>query len=95
MTTSEDELRQAVDRLAATVDGLRLELVRKDVYDSDQRAMAARIEDVKDDVKDIKDGLEKAQTERNADRRLLIAAFVSPLLLLVVQLYLASQGGGS
>lgn len=95
MATAEDELRKAVDRLSATVDGLRLELVRKDVYDSDQRAMLERVDDVKNDVKEIKTGLAEAQKERNADRRLLIAAFVSPLLLLVVQLYLASQGVGS
>ena len=92
MTTVDDDLRKAVDRLSLTVDGLRLELVRKDVYESDKAAMLARILDAKDDIKEIKDGLSKAQNERNADRRLLIAAFVSTLLLLVVQLYLASQG---
>ncbi|GAA3509935.1 hypothetical protein GCM10022234_00070 [Aeromicrobium panaciterrae] len=90
--TAESDLQRAVDRLTKTVEDLRATLVNKEVYQSDQRGVAAEIRNLKDDVEEMKDGQARRDTERNADRRLLIAAFVSPLLLLVVQLYLASQG---
>lgn len=95
--SDEAELARAMHELRATVETLRLSvdaLVRRDVYDSDQRGVAARIDDVVKDVADIEKRMDKNEDNRNADRRLLIAAFVSPLLLLIAQLYLNSQGAG-
>lgn len=89
-----DDLTLAVADLKASIDGLRLELVRRDVYESDQRGVDHRFKGVEDDVESINRRMDKADDNRTADRRLLIAAFVSPLLLLVAQLYLQSQGAG-
>lgn len=86
------DLASAVAELKASIDSLRAELVRRDVYESDQRGMTARVDSVVEDVREVKRVQEKQEDDRKADRRLLIAAFVSPLLLLVVQLYLNSQG---
>lgn len=86
------DLASAVAELKASIDSLRAELVRRDVYESDQRGMTARVDSVAEDVREVKRVQEKQEDDRKADRRLLIAAFVSPLLLLVIQLYLNSQG---
>lgn len=86
------DLASAVAELKASIDSLRAELVRRDVYESDQRGMTARVDSVVEDVREVKRVQEKQEDDRKADRRLLIAAFVSPLLLLVIQLYLNSQG---
>lgn len=86
------DLASAVAELKASIDSLRAELVRRDVYESDQRGMTARIDRVGQDITDLEKRVEKSEDDRKADRRLLIAAFVSPLLLLVAQLYLNSQG---
>lgn len=86
------DLASAVAELKASIDSLRAELVRRDVYESDQRGMTARVDSVVEDVREVRRVQEKQEDDRKADRRLLIAAFVSPLLLLVIQLYLNSQG---
>ncbi|KQP83735.1 hypothetical protein [Aeromicrobium sp. Leaf291] len=86
------DLASAVAELKASIDSLRAELVRRDVYESDQRGIAARIDTVGKDVGDLEKRVEKNEDDRKADRRLLIAAFVAPLLLYVLNLYTASQG---
>ncbi len=85
-------LAAAVAELRTSIEGLRNDLVRRDVYDSDQRGVSGRFKNIEDDVKAINQRMDKSDDNRTADRRLLIAAFVSPLLLLVAQLYLQSQG---
>ena len=95
MADDPTEFARATHELRSAVDALRLSieaLVRRDVYESDQRGVAARIDTTQRDLSDLEKRLDKADDNRTADRRLLIAAFCSPLLLLVVQLYLRSQG---
>lgn len=87
-----DELTTAVADLKRSIDDLRTELVRRDVYESDQRGVAQSIRTVSKDVDDLEKRVEKNEENRTADRRLLIGAFVAPLLLTVAQLYLRSQG---
>ncbi|SDC46787.1 hypothetical protein [Nocardioides lianchengensis] len=92
--TESSELRDAVTELKGSIDRLRDELVRKDVYAVDQKLLTKQIDDVDADVKELEGRIEKADERRAADRRLLITAFVLPLVLLVIQLYLAAQTGG-
>jgi hypothetical protein len=87
-----DDLTTAVAELKVSIDQLRTELVRQDVYQSDQRGVAQSIQTVSKDVSDLEKRVEKNEENRTADRRLLIGAFVAPLLLAVAQLYLRSQG---
>lgn len=89
-----DDLTTAVADLRFSIDQLRNELVRQDVYQSDQRGVAQSIASVGKDVNDLEKRVEKNEENRTADRRLLIGAFVAPLLLAVAQLYLRSQGAG-
>lgn len=88
------ELQRAVEALTRTIEQLRDELVRKDVYAVDQRLMSAKVENVDDDVKELKATVAKAEERRAADRRLLLTAFVLPVVLIIIQLYLAAQTGG-
>ena len=94
MSESSD-LQRAVENLTGTIEKLRDELVRKDVYAVDQRLMSAKVENVSDDVKELKATVSKAEDRRAADRRLLLTSFALPIVLIVIQLYLASQTGGT
>lgn len=88
------ELQRAVESLTKTIESLRAELVRKDVYAADQRSRDIQITSIRDDVATIKATAEKLEERRAADRRLIIASFVAPLLLLLLNVYIASQSGG-
>jgi len=87
------ELQRAVERLTATIDQLRHELVRKDVYESDQRGRDREVNDLRDDLRETRDHVKGIEDKRAADRRLLMSAFVLPVLLLLVQLYLTTFSG--
>jgi predicted RNase H-like nuclease (RuvC/YqgF family) len=99
------ELQRAVERLTATIDQLRHELVRKDVYESDQRGRDREIADLREDVretrqhvKNVEDKQESDRKEtenrRTLDRRLVLSALVFPVLILVLQLWLSTVNGG-
>lgn len=91
--TETADLKEAVDRLVGEIRLLREELVRKDVYDADERGRIQRMKNLEDDVHEIRVALDKAEERRTADRRLLVTAFALPLVLLVIQLYLTAQIG--
>lgn len=93
--SDETGLRDAVRDLRGSIDQLRSELVRKDVYDSDQRGIAQRLDGLRDDVLDLERKFDKAEERRAADRRLILTAVVVPLLLFIVQLYITAQLGGT
>lgn len=101
MTDSSDgELRRSIDRLNNTMEQLRTELVRKDVYESDERARAQALLGIADDVSGVAKDVAKTnkriddgEAKRAADRRLVIASFVAPFVLLILSLYIASQIG--
>lgn len=117
MTDAASELYRAVERLASTIDQLRNELVRKDVYESNERARDREFVDLRSDVenldravKDDRRDLDKKidvnearrLTDRAADeekaaanRRLIIASFVAPLLVALLLLYVAAQIGSA
>lgn len=89
------ELQHAVENLTQSIRDLRRELVRKDVYESDQRGVADKLRGLEAGVAAVGSSVEKLEERRAADRRLLLTSFALPLLLILIQLYLASQVGGS
>lgn len=89
------ELQRAVENLTRSIHELRQELVRKDVYESDQRGVADRIRGIEAGVAAVGATVEKIEERRAADRRLLLSAFVLPLVLMLLQIYIAAQVGPS
>lgn len=72
---------------------LRLDqLVRRDVYDARESARDRAQESLQRDIQEIKDDQEKAEDRRAADRRLVVTALIAPVLMLLLTIYLASQG---
>lgn len=93
MTASEDSLSEAVRELKGSIDKLRDELVRKDVYESDQRRVMDRVQVVEGDVSGVERRLDKQEDDRKADRRLVLTAFILPILVAIIMLYIATQIG--
>ena len=89
------ELQRAVENLTQSIRELRAELVRKDVYESDQRGVAASIRALEVGVAGVAATVDKIEERRAADRRLLLSAFVLPLVLMLLQIYIAAQVGPS
>ena len=73
MTESESQLANAVRDLKSSIEKLRSELVRKDVYEVER-------DSVREDVKDIKDTLRWLS-------RTLVASLLMPLISSVVVVY--------
>ncbi|MGV2914506.1 hypothetical protein [Streptomyces alfalfae] len=72
---------------------LRLDqLVRRDVYDARETARDRAMEAMQRDIDEIETDREKEADRRAADRRLIFTALIAPLIMLVVMIYLASQG---
>lgn len=85
LTTAVKELRVAIKELETI-------FVRKDVYASDQRGVERLLADLREDVREVKDECEQIVKDRTADRRLIFTAIAAPVLILIIQLYLRSQG---
>ncbi|MGG2460540.1 hypothetical protein ACO0M4_12075 [Streptomyces sp. RGM 3693] len=97
-----EDLRGDLAQLAARLD----QVVTQDVYRADQRATEQRIGQLESSVADLRGEQEQAagrweqqrrEDQRQADamRRLVLSSFVSPLLIMVVQLWLLSGGSAS
>ncbi len=83
-----DDLRSDLQALAA-----RYELVvTKDVYTADQRLITQRVDVVERDLRAEVRTREDAVTKAAAARRWMITAFVAPLVVAAVQLWLLSKG---
>jgi hypothetical protein len=94
-----EDLRGELAQLAARLD----QVVTQDVYRADQRATEQRIGQVEaalaglrgehDQITERADQQRREdQAQATATRRLVISSFVSPLLLMAVQLWLVSRG---
>jgi hypothetical protein len=95
VTDPNNDLVNAVDQLRKSVDQLRNELVRKDVFDQVLRNITDRFKNHDDDITDLRAVLKQQDADRKADRRLLIASFVGPFVMLLIGLYIAAQVGGN
>ncbi|WP_033819778.1 hypothetical protein [Kitasatospora sp. MBT63] len=85
-----DDLRSDLQSLAARFE----QVVTKDVYTSDQRLMAQRVDVVERDLAAERRAREDAETKAIAGRRWLIGAFIAPLVVAALQLWLLARGAG-
>ncbi|WP_424216985.1 hypothetical protein ACN20G_33365 (plasmid) [Streptomyces sp. BI20] len=94
-----EDLRGDLAHLAARLD----HVVTQDVYRADQRAVEQRIGQVEAGLAALRGEHDQAQdrgealrredvTQAAATRRLVISAFVAPLVLMVAQMWLMSRG---
>ncbi|MFE4869561.1 hypothetical protein [Streptomyces sp. NPDC056682] len=97
-----EDLRGDLAQLAARLD----QVVTQDVYRADQRATEQRMGQVEAGLAGLRGEhdqiAERAEQQRREDqaqaaatRRLVISSFVSPLLLMAVQLWLVSRGSAT
>ncbi|MEU4999362.1 hypothetical protein [Streptomyces sp. NPDC021622] len=94
-----EDLRGDLAQLAARLD----QVVTEDVYRADQRAVDQRISQIEAGLAGLRgehdQATERAEQQRREDqaqamatRRLVFSSFVSPVLLMALQLWLASRG---
>ncbi|WP_399932140.1 hypothetical protein [Streptomyces kanamyceticus] len=97
-----EDLRGDLARLAARLD----HVVTEDVYRADQRGVEQRITHLESGLgalrTEVDQSLERTEQQRREDqaqamatRRLVFSSFVSPVLLMALQLWLASRGTAS
>ncbi len=94
-----EDLRGDLAHLAARLD----QVVTHDVYQADQRATLQRIDQLETSLTTLRTEheqyTERVDRQRREDaahaaatRRLVISAFIAPLIMLLLQLWLASRG---
>ena len=89
---SNSELWRLITDVRADL-SLRLDqLVRRDVYDAREAARDRDMEAVKRDIQEIEDERDRDTDRRAADRRLIFTALIAPVLMLLLTVYMASQG---
>ena len=85
MTEDDRQLTSAIRDLKKTVDGLREELVRKDVYASNREADQAVVSSLREDVGEIKDTMRWLS-------RALVTSLLVPLITSGLIFYFIQQG---
>lgn len=80
-----DEVSRTMAELAAQ---LRTEYVSRELY------MAQREAD-RDDVAHLAARMDATEKQRGADRRLIVTAFVAPIITALIVLYIVAQLGGA
>jgi hypothetical protein len=78
------DMREDLQQLQVRLD----KQVPMDVYTIEKQALADR-------VAALETRREQEQRERRQDRRLIVSAFVAPILMLVIQLVIAARGAGA
>ncbi|WP_449475288.1 hypothetical protein [Streptomyces abikoensis] len=102
MSQLREDLRGDIAQLAARLD----QVVTEDVYRADQRAVEQRIGQVEAGLSHLRGDHEQMtervaqqrsedQAQAAATRRLVVSSFVAPLLVMIAQLWLTSQGAAS
>ncbi|MGV9242605.1 hypothetical protein [Streptomyces sp. NPDC003710] len=89
---SNSELWRLITDVRADLSQRLDQLVRRDVYDARETARDRAMEAMQRDIQEIEDDREKEADRRAADRRLIFTALIAPVIMLVVMIYLASQG---
>ncbi|MER6329095.1 hypothetical protein ABT298_07105 [Streptomyces sp. NPDC001034] len=90
-----DDLAQLRDDLRSDIAALanRLnQVVTVDVYRADQRNLALRIDTLERELETVKAERDQDHEQASTNRRLIISAFIAPVLLTVLQLLLAARG---
>lgn len=88
-----DEWRESVRRIENAIQEVRSEVVRRDVYEANRVADAARFAAIERDVIAVEVKTDKTEERRANDRKVWLTGLAFPLLLVIVQIYLASQVG--
>lgn len=97
---SEARLERSIVNLEKTIQDV---LVRRDVYERDQvthsqavlnlEKLIHRVEkELQDDLKRVEINQEKLEQQRRQDRMLMFSSLVAPIILLLLQVYLWSNG---
>jgi hypothetical protein len=84
------DLKEDLQSLATRLDGK----VDTKTLDLRQQAQDERAVALADRVKAIETAAKEKEKERAADRRLILAALVVPVLLVFLQVYLSTKGAG-
>lgn len=99
--TNEPTMAEVVRQLAAITQQLdritrRLETdyVRRDLYEAQRGADRDDVKDTNDRIGRMEKRQDKADAQRGADRRLIITAFVAPIITALIVLYVSAQVGG-
>ncbi|TQF05574.1 hypothetical protein E6W39_29260 [Kitasatospora acidiphila] len=88
MVQLRDDLRADIALLTNRLE----QVVTKDVYQADQRATAQRIEVLERDLRAEIQDREDDQAKAAAARRWLVGAFIAPIAVTVMQIWLMSKG---
>jgi hypothetical protein len=93
-----EDFRELAKRLDAKVSLERYELERRN-RDEVHVAMMERIQAIETarqkEKEDARQARQKSADDRRADRRLIFSALVVPVLIVLLQAYLAARGAGS
>lgn len=92
-----EDVRDLAKRLDSKVDTGTLAL-QQQAQDERHAALAGEVRSIKDarqkEAEDKQLEVRTRETQRAADRRLLLTALVAPVLLLLLQVYLSTKGAG-
>ena len=93
-----EDFREIAKRLDAKVSLERYELERRN-RDEVHVALSERIAAIEqartEEQRKAQEARQKAEDQRRADRRLIFSALVVPVLIVLLQAYLAARGAGS
>ena len=93
-----EDFREIAKRLDAKVSLERYELERRN-RDEVHVAMMERIAAIEqartEEQRKAQEARQKAEDQRRADRRLIFSALIVPVLIILLQAYLAAKGAGS
>ena len=85
------DLKDDIRELAARIDG-RVSMER---YQLDQAARDKEIIALVERIRGLEEAAREKDRQRAADRRLILIGLVVPVLLVFLQVYLATRGAGS
>lgn len=91
MSEEQDALLRAIRDLTRSIE----QLVRKDVYESDQRSRDKELATLEKDLVDLRADLAEQARERRSDRRVMYAALASGVVAVLVNFINATPGGVS
>jgi len=80
-------LDEISNRLLDLTNQLRTDYLRADLY-------KAQRESDREDVKDLRTRLDKAEAQAAANRRLILTSLVAPIITALIVLYVSAQVGG-
>lgn len=78
---------------ARDISDIRINMVRKDVHEAEQRTVETRLTNIERDSLALEAKVDKAEERRAADRRLILTSLVLPIIVALVLLYVQTQIG--